>query len=91
MSSGVVWINGECAEYAGSVPSRVSALPASGFFFSAKQAAVHMTESGSPSRWARPALSAAGGGSGQRAQRALFGVPICRFGLQDASGFLRVL
>ena len=38
--------------------------------FSAKQAAVHTTESGSPSRWARPALSAAGGGSGQRAPRA---------------------
>ena len=39
-------------------------------FFPAKQAAVHMTESGSPSRWARAALSAAGSGSGQRAQRA---------------------
>ena len=38
------------------------------FFFLPKQAAVQ--ESGSPSRWARPALSAAGGGSGQRAQRA---------------------
>ena len=33
-------------------------------------ASVHRTESGSPARWARPALSAAGGGSGQRAQRA---------------------
>ena len=33
-------------------------------------AAVHMTESCGPSRWARPALSEAGGGSGQLAQRA---------------------
>ena len=39
-------------------------------FLLAKQAAVHTTESGSPSRWARPVLSAAGGGSGQRAPRA---------------------
>ena len=37
------------------------------FSFPAKQAAVHKTESCGPSRWARPALSAAGGGSGQLA------------------------
>ena len=39
-----------------------------GFFF--PQPACTGWESGSPARWARPALYAAGGGSGQRAQRA---------------------
>ena len=54
---------------AGAMPNRVFFFPPP-LFFPAKQAAVHMTESGSPSRWARPALSPAGGGSGQLAQRA---------------------